>query len=235
MRSLISKVALSLAVVLLAGCAARPVAKGDSLVQQKNTTFPKIGQQVHVVTGGLVHLRADYKSRYGYKLKQPVAIGLALGRVNVTTDDVLYVADLADSQVYCTTRRTYYDPLVGPQTTTCFVEGEKNFFKSIKAAPGEYWFSKELPTPVPFAGSEIAELNNKPVLKRELVFEGQQNNRLFFTEKEYEYSLETPSRAKPVLVKYESLPTKVNVNGAVLSVQAVTSNSLTFSLEKAWD
>lgn len=235
MKSNAIKLAVCLAVVVLAGCAAKPVLVGDSVSQHKNVIFPKVGQSVHVVNGGLVHLRADYKSKYGFKLKQPVSIGFTLGRLNVTTDDVLFSATLQEQPMYCTVRKVYSDPLTGPQAIACFIEGEKSAFIRVKAAPGQYWFTKELPAPVPFEGSEVPSPSEGRVLKRELIFEGYQNGGIFFTEKEYEFSLGSPSKARPVLVKIDAAPVKINVNGLLMNVVAVTANSLTYSIEKAWD
>lgn len=230
-----SKIAIFMACIALAGCAAKPMLVGDSVAQQKNLIFPKTKQSIHVVTGGLVHLHADYKSLYGFKLKEPLSIGFTLGRLNVTTDDVLLLHTLSDKPVFCTVRRVYSDPLLGPQARACFIEGEKNKFVQVKVAPGQYWFTKDLPNPLPFVGSEIPSSNNRRVLKRELIFEGHQNGGIFFTEREYEFSLENPSKAKPILVKIEKVPSKIDVNGLIINIDAVTSNSLTCSIEKAWD
>lgn len=71
-------------------------------------------------------------------------------------------------------------------------------------------------------------------LKRELIFEGHQNGSAFFTEKEYEFSLDTPSKAKPILVKVSEVPSKININGLLLNVVEVSANSLTYSIEKSW-
>lgn len=235
MMNITTKVSVLVAAAVLAGCAAKPVITGDSAPQQKNATFPKAGQQVHVVTGGLVHLRADYTSRFGYHLKQPISMGFGLGRLNVSNEDMLVAATLQEKPVFCTTRKTYSDPLVGAIKPACFVEAEKGNFSQVKVAPGEYWFTKDLTPSIPFVGNEVPLSNSGKILKRELVFEGQQNGSLFFTEKQYEFNLDTPSKAKPVLSKVDAAPAQINLNGAVINVIAFTANSLTFSLEKAWD
>lgn len=233
--SLINKLSLLFGAMVLSGCAAVPVVSGDSVPQQKNASFPKIGQQVHVVVGGLVHLRANYTSQFNYRLKTPISMRFMLGRLNVSNEEMLISATLQNNPVFCTIRRTYSDPLVGATKPACFVEGEKGAFDKVKVAPGEYWFTKDLPSPVQFLAVELPVRQAGHALKRELVFEGYQNGSLFFTEKYYEYNLEAASKAKPVLAKIGAIPARVILSDAIINVIAVTPNSLTYTLERSWD
>ena len=189
MKSSISNLVIIATFAALAGCAAKPTVKGDSAPQQKNATFPKAGQQIHVVNGGLVHLRADYTSRFTYRLTKPLTIGFMLGRINVSTEDLLAEADLSGENVYCTVRNVYSDPLTGPLARACFVPTDRSKFSQIKAAPGSYWFTKDLNPAIDYVGAEMPMVSGVKPLKRELVYEGSQNGSLFFTEKSYEISL----------------------------------------------
>lgn len=222
-------------IAVLAGCAAKPIVKGDSAPQQKNATFPKDGQQIHVVNGGLVHLRVNYSSRYAYQLKEPLAIGFMLGRINVLREDVLFEASLEGEDVFCTVRNVYSDPLVGSIRNACFVTSEKGKFNKVKAHPGEYWFTKDISPAIDYLGAELPVVTGGKPLKRELVYEGSQNGNLFFTERLYEITLDSPSKAKPLLAKVDAVPAQVSLNGAILNVVAYTANSLTFTLQKAWE
>lgn len=235
MKLSISTLVIVATIATLAGCAAKPIVKGDSAPQQKNLTFPKEGQQIHVVNGGLVHLRADYMSRFAFRLTRPLSMGFMLGRINVSTEDVLTEAELDGGNTYCTLRNVYSDPLTGPLAKACFVPAEKGKFGQIKAAPGSYWFTKDLIPTIDYVGSEVPLIVGSKPLKRELVFEGSQNGNLFFTEKFYEISLDSPSKAKPLLAKINTVPAQISLNGAILNVVAYTANSLTFTLQKAWE
>jgi hypothetical protein len=235
MKPSISTLIIVPTIVVLAGCAAKPIVKGDSAPQPKNATFPKEGQQIHVVNGGLVHLRTDYTSRFSYRLTKPLTMGFMLGRINVSTEDSLAEADLDGGNAYCTMRKVYSDPLTGPLAKACFVSAEKGKFSQIKAAPGSYWFTKDLNPAIDYVGAEIPMISGSKPLKRELVYEGSQNGNLFFTEKLYEISLDSPSKAKPLLAKIDAIPAQVSLNGAILNVVGYTANSLTFTLQKAWE
>lgn len=235
MKSSIRTLAIVAIIAVLAGCAAKPIVKGDSAPQQKDATFPKEGQQIHVVTGGLVHLRANYSSRYAYRLTEPWSIGFTLGRINVLKEDILFEASLEGQDVFCTVRFVYNDLLLGPTRNACFVPSEKGKFNKVKAHPGEYWFTKDVSPAIDYVGAEIPLIVVSKPLKRELIFEGSQNGNLYFTEKIYEISLDSASKMKPVLAKIDSIPSQVSVNGSILNVVAYTANSLTFSLQKAWE
>jgi len=238
MKRLIIQIGLTIAIAALIGCAAKPIVKGDSELQHKKATFPKIGQQIHVVTGGLVHLHTDYRSRFAYRLSQPLSIRFTLGWIKVTKDDVLFEASLEGQDVFCTVRNVYYDlliGLVGPTRNACFVQSEKGKFNKVKAHPGEYWFTKEIDPAIDYIGSEVPFIADGKPFKRELIFEGSQNGNIFFTERLYEMSLDAPSKAKPLFAKIDSIPTEIFLDGAVLNVTSFTSNSLTYNLIKSWE
>jgi len=223
------------AIALLVGCAAKPIVKGDSEAQKKIANFPKLGQQVHVVVGGLVHLHADYASRYTFQLTNPIAMGFALGKLHVSPQDALAESSLDGVKVFCTTRFVYIDPLAGPQATACFVPSSRGKFGKVKAAPGSYWFTKDLAPEVDYASVEVPQNELGKPLKRELVFDGAQDSTLLFSEKVYEVTLESPSKSRPVFAKVESIPAKISVNGVVINVVAFTANSLTYSVEKYFE
>lgn len=232
MKKLISIVACCL---ILVGCATKPLTSGDSTVQVKTATFPKQGQQVHAVVGGLVHLKADYQSGFTFRLVNPLSMGFYLGKVMVSTRDEIAQASLNGEVVFCTSSRVYVDPLTGPHAVACFQSVDKGKFNNIKAAPGPIWFNKQLSPPIDYVSYEMAISSGGKPLKRELIFEGSQNETLSFTEKIYENSVEKSSRSKPLMIKVELTPIKVTLNGAEINIISYTNNSLTYSLEKAWD
>jgi hypothetical protein len=203
--------------LILASCAAKPIVMGDSTLQQKVVSFPKQGQQVHVVVGGIVHLKADYQNTYAYRLASPLSIGFMLGRVTVSNQERLSQASLDGEAVFCTSSKVYSDPITGPVKRACFLSAEKGKFNNLKVAPGEVWFNKELTPPVDYVGFELAYSTGGKPLKRELIFEGGQKESLLFTEKIYETSVETASRAKPLLAKVDAVPSKVTLDGAEIT------------------
>lgn len=232
MKKVISVVVCCL---ILAGCVTRPPTVGDSAVQLKTVSFPKQGQQVHAAVGGLVHLKASYKSSFSFRLVNPLSMGFYLGKIVVSTTDLISQSSLDGEVVFCTSSNTYIDPLTGPHAISCFQSSDQGKFGSVKAAPGPMWFSKQLSQPIEYASVEMALAADGKPLKRELIFDEGQGQTLLFTEKIFENSVEKASRSKPLIVKIESSPSKVTLDGAEINIISYTNNSLTYTLEKAWD
>lgn len=227
------RVLIALAVIAMTGCASTPLVSGDSLVQAKRFNFPKAGQLVHVTKGGTVHLHAEYNSGYGYTLAEPVSLRFQLGRISVTTDEVLYKASLQDAPVMCTQSRTFFDLLAGPWKISCFSEGAEGVLTHVKAAPGAIWFTKELDKPVKYISKEFSQPIDGKVMKREVVFDGHSNGKIFFIERQYERSLDEASRARPFVVSVGGIPAKVIVLGVGLNVSALSETTMTYSVDKS--
>lgn len=226
---------LGLCALVLIGCAAKPVQRGESVAQQKRLDFPQPGQQVHAVKGGLVLLHADYVGQYRYRLTAPLMMRFILGRITISSDEPLLEAEIEGTRVFCTVRPTYFDPLIGPRSRTCLVPSGPNRFGEVRAAPGAVWFSKRLDSEVEYVSTETARPSSNPVLKRELIFEGAESSTLLFSERIYESSLTVPTRAKPLIVKADGpLPAVIEVAGARLRVVSVTPSTLTYEVEQSW-
>lgn len=217
--------------VFLAGCAARPIVSGDSSLETKKLSYPEVGTKNHVAKNNLVAIEANYQSRFGYKLDKNISAGLALGKVNISTEDALVTATLKDRPVFCTVRKTFYDIFLGPVTSVCLEEGKKGFFIKMMAAPGEVWFTKNLEAPIPFSAYEIPVSDGSTALKREYFFEGYAKETIFFTEKEYINNIENPSRAKPLIIKINGIPSKISIGNMDINIIDVNDNALTFSVE----
>lgn len=222
--------------LILASCASQPFISGGNTLQHKVVSLPKEGQQVHVVIGGLVHLKVDYRSGYTYKLVLPLSMGFFLGKVIVSNEEGLFQGTLDGEEAFCTRTSAYHDPLAGPHRIACFQSAEKGKFNNVKVAPGMVWFNKELVPPIEYTvGAEVVISSGGKPLKRELIFDGGDKENLLFTEKIYEKSVETASRLKPLIAKVGSIPSKVTLDGAVINIINYTRNSLTYSIEKPWD
>lgn len=114
------KIMSALCLVALTGCVTNPVSTGDSAFQSKKISFPRINQQVQVKAGGLVHLHANYESRFVYKINQPFTMGFMLGKIFSPDDEQFYESKIDDFTYYCSSKKIYIDPLVGPHAQACF-------------------------------------------------------------------------------------------------------------------
>jgi hypothetical protein len=221
--------------LMFAGCATKPVVSGDSSVELKDVIYPKTGTQSTVKPGSIVHIRANYSSSFTHNLTQPLSMGVMLGNIAVDVTEPLVQANLSGENMYCTTSKTYRDPLTGPHAISCFLEGQKGTCTQIKTAPGSIWFTRDLPAPIQFVSKEVPVANGGRPFKRELVFDGARDGALFFSEKFYETTLVTANRIKPLISKVERRPMQITLDGAVLTVLDFTDDSLTYKLDKPWD
>jgi len=213
---------------LLVGCAAVPQRAGESLPKKKVLNFPAPGQKVHVSTNGLIRLSADYSSFRSYSLKSPLSTSFALlGRVSVSTDDVIWAATLEEKSVFCTLRRVYIDPLVGPTKEACFIQSAEGMFGKVTVAPGAVWFTKDLEAPIAYTSLELPIPQAGPY-KTELYYEGFSDGKLFLSEKIYEQRLDSPSRIRPLIIPVGTLPAKVTIGTLSGTVAAADQNSMTF-------
>lgn len=57
---------------------------------------------------------------------------------------------------------------------------------------------------------------------------------VMLTERLYDASLANPSRTRSIIRKLDVVPAVIDANGAILRVQQYSPESLTFTLEKAW-
>lgn len=225
----------ALALLVLAGCAAKPVMVGESALQAKQLSFPVVDAPAVATKGGVVHLRANYLGSYSYRLRDTLSVRFMLGRLNVSPAIELSESDLEGERMYCTKARVYSDPLTGPLKPACFGKSATDgIFDRVRVAPGGAWFTKDLPEGVPYVSTERAVRYGVSPLKQEIYFEGSENGVVLFTVKTYDVSLDGQARMKPIMVPVPSLPATVDVEGAEILIERVTPNALTYRLKKAF-
>lgn len=220
--------------VSAAGCTS-PVIKGNSVPSQKQLSFPKVGVQSVVRSGAVAALYADYQSSHDFRLTKPLNMTVMMvSRIAVTTDEHLLESEIDGETVYCTTNKTYIDPLTGPWANACFRSTSPEKFSSVTYRPGAVWLSKALSPEADFVSWESQIQGQVKPLKRELVFEGSQDGVLMFSERIYGKSLDTPSVIKPLMAQIPSLPTKASLDGMEINVLRVEGNALTFEVINPW-
>jgi hypothetical protein len=225
---------LLVSLTCLTACVTQPIASGDSAFQQKTASYPKIGQETQVKTGGLIHLYANYEGKFVYRLNQPLSMSFMLGKVVVSNSEVFSESTIDGKTFFCTANNVYIDPMIGPFKPACFSSSAAGTFDNIRIAPGIIAMSKEVNPPVSFSKEEVAWQKLDSPLKRELIFDGMQDGILLFTQKVYEKSLVTPTRLKPYMTKVKSLPTSVIIDGAEFTIVKHSNELLFFKLDKAW-
>jgi hypothetical protein len=222
-------VVIFLACMQIAACAPSPIVSGESITQQKTISLPKAGQQSSVNTGGLVLMNTDYQSRFTYRLKQPFLMpAMLINKIQVSIDEPLTESIIDNATGYCSRSMLYYDVIAGPRSIVCFRSVEKGKFSSVTYNPGAIILSKDISPPVEYEIREYGFSQGARPMKREIFFDGGENNVLMFTERLFDVSLETPSRIKPLIARIDALPAKITLDGAEISVINYSRNSLTY-------
>lgn len=238
MHLLVSLLASS---VLVAACASKPIVSGESTTQQKSLLFPKVGQQSSVAIGNLMLMHTDYRSRFTYRLKRPFHMSvMLLNKVQVSTEEPLTESTIDGVTAYCSHSKVFHDAIAGPWSIACFHSSEKGKFDSVNIAPGDVMApgilaNKEIAPPIEYEMREEGFTQASRPMKRELVFDGRENNVLMFTEKIFDVSLNTPSRVKPLIAKVDSWPAKITLDGAEVNVIEYSNSSLTYVVTAHWN
>ncbi len=226
--------ALLLSCALMAGCITVPKTTGDSLYTDKLVTFPSSNGSREVKPGGLVHMHANYASRVVFRLSEPLKTRFMLGRISAEVTDNFQAADLEGRKAFCSERRLYSDLLMGPQSVVCISHSASGKLDKIEAQPGAAMLSSVLAAPVKFTQHEMPRPQPGWPLKRELVFDGMSQNVLAFTQRTYEQSLDQPSQIKPHLVRVQTLPMVVLIDGAQLLVTAIGPETVSLQVIQDW-
>lgn len=210
-----------------------PAAIGDSAFQQKLVSFPRADQETKAKAGGLIHLYANYESRFIYRLTKPFSMSFMLGKIEASGTEAFSEATIDGKTYYCSAGNIYIDPLIGPLRQACFYASETGNLDKIRAAPGLVAMTKDVNPAISFIKEEVP-WRKLGFLKRELIFDGMQDGALMFTQKIYEQSLTTPNRLKPHVVKVGALPAKITIDGAVFTIIKSTNDTLYFKLDTPW-
>lgn len=216
------------------GCATQPQTTGDSLYTDKAVSFPSSSGIRDVKRGSLVHMRANYSSRVVFRLAETLKMRFMLGRVSAEVGDNFYAAEIEGRKAFCSEKKLYFDPLMGPQSVICISNGPAGRLDKIEALPGAAMLSSVLPNPVKFSQHEVAWPQQGGVFKRELVFDGASQNVLAFTQRIYEKSLDQPSQIKPHLVRVQTMPMVVLIDGAQLLVTAIGAETVSLQVIQVW-
>lgn len=222
--------------ILMIACASKPIVSGESITQEKSISFPKAGQQSSANIGSLVLMHTAYQSRFTYRLKQPFLMPvMLLNKVQVSIDEPLTESIVDGVTGYCSSSKVYHDAIGGPWSIACFRSSMKGKFSSVTYQPGAIIGSKDISPPIEYEMREDGFTQTTRPMKRELFFDGRENNVLMFTERLFDASLVTPSRVKPLIAKVDSLPAKIVIDGAEISVIDYTSRTLTYVVTVPWN
>jgi len=222
MRTLILLITLA-----LSACATVKVAE-LSTVDSRIGTVPKIGEHAVAPVGGIIYSQFRYWSKTGYRLKGGLSVGLGLGRVSVSDGDFVLKAEVENKTAFCTEKRAYIDPLVGPHATACFIDADNDGkFERLKAAPGAIWFESEITPPLAYEKSELIIPRNDS-FKYELLYQGITKGSLKLSYREYINDFARPAFFQDVTYDLDSTPTTITFRTVRLEVLSANNNQISY-------
>lgn len=217
----------TLATLILAGCASIQITERN-VATEKVGESPPIGSQASTPVGGTVFSQFRYWSKIGYRLDAPVNSSFMLGQVAAAQGDSLVRAVVDGKTAFCTERRTYFDPVVGPHRTTCFIDpvGSGTFTK-MTAAPGVVWLEKDLPSPVGYSKSEQI-FPRSDSFKYELLYQGVSGKTIRLSYREFLDDLARPAYFQDVSYDIGTLPVTLTFRTVKLEVFSADNNALSY-------
>lgn len=211
----------------LSACATVKVSE-LSTVDSRIGTVAKIGEQAVAPVGGIIFSQFRYWSKTGYRMKGDLSVGLGLGRVSVSDGDFVLKAEVENKTAFCTEKRAYIDPLVGPHTTACFIDADNDGkFERVKAAPGAIWFESEIVPPLSYEKSELI-LPRSDSFKYELLYQGTTKGSLKLSYREYLNDFARPAFFQDVTYDLDSTPTTITFRTVRLEVLRANNNQIAY-------
>lgn len=221
------RILILLIVLAISGCATVKVSE-LSTVDSKIGTVPNIGAQAVAPVGGVIYSQFRYWSKIGYRLKGDFSAGLGLGRVTVSDGDFVMKAEVENKTTFCTEKRAYIDPMVGPHTTACFIDADNDGkFERLKAAPGAIWFESEIAPPLAYEKSELIIPRNDS-FKYELLYQGISKGSLKLSYREYINDFARPAFFQDVTYDLDSTPTTITFRTVRLEVLNANNNQISY-------
>jgi hypothetical protein len=215
-----------LSTLFLGACATVQVVERNDLTEQVGQV-PALGTQADAPVGGVLFSQFRYWSKVGYRLDDQVNLSFALGRVSAQQGDFLIKAISDGKPVFCTEKRSYIDPLVGPHAIACFPDSGDGLFRSVSATPGMVTMSKDLPSPIHYSKSE--EVSPRPnSFKYELLFQGISGRNVRISYREFVNDLARPAYFQDVSYDVTEFPTILTFRTVKIEIIAANNNGLKY-------
>jgi len=195
----------AVAVILLSGCVTTQIIETPTVTEKIGKT-PELNRISSASVGSVIFSQFRYWSKTGYRLEEPVSIGLALGQISSASGDFLVRTIIGGKPAFCTERKAYVDPFAGPIKSACYLDlVNSGRFTHVTAAPGAVWFEKALPVPIRYSSSEIT-VARPDAVRYELTYLGSSNKSLRLAYREFIGDLARPAFAQDVTYDIDQFP-----------------------------
>lgn len=209
------------------GCAI-PNAVELPTIAEKVGRVPELKETASVPVGGTVYSQFRYWSKVGYRLSDPVNVGFMLGRVSSSSGDFVAKAMANGKPAFCTEKLAYFDPLMGPRSTACFLDStQSGYFSGVLAAPNMVWLEKDLPSRIRYESSEQI-IPRSDAFRYEILFQGLSNRTLRFAYREFTGDFARPAFFQDVTYELTSLPMQVAFRSVQFEILEAGNNGIKY-------
>ena len=218
---------IAIVVLFLSACATVQVVE-TLQIEEKVGKVPPIGQNTEAPTGGTVFSQFRYWQKAGYRIMDSHSQGLALGRVSVGAGDFVVRAVLENENVFCTEKRAYIDPMVGPHAIACFLDRDNDGrFAKVKTAPGGVWFERDVFPPLRYEKSELI-VPRSDAFKYELLYQGVSKDTLRLSYREFLNEFARPAFFQDVTYDIEERPATITFRSVKIEVLDADNNKIVY-------
>jgi hypothetical protein len=214
----------------LAGCTTVQPLERSSVTEQVGR-IPELNQEAQISVGSTVFSQYRYWSKVGYLLGEPLETSVYLNKVSVPAGEFLVKADVDGKIVYCTEHRTWLDPLVGPISTTCFVDTDNSgsTFGRVMGRPGMVWLTKDLDRRIPYSKQEL-QVPRADSKKMELLYQGYSAKTLRLSYREYVNDFARPAFFQDVSYDIASFPADITFRTVKLRISGADNSGLHYQV-----
>jgi hypothetical protein len=196
-----------MAILALSGCGSLSTPSILDSTERKTGSVPRLGAEATAAVGSVIYSQFKYLSRPVYRLDESRSMGFALGRIDVASGDTAVRATLDKELTYCTTKKVYIDPLVGPWNIACFYDNDADGkFERLRVAPGAIWFQDPLTPQLPYTETEQI-IQDRDSFRYELLYQGISKNTIKVLYREFVDDFARPAFFQDASYDIDKTPT----------------------------
>jgi hypothetical protein len=205
------------------------------LSEHKVGQVPALGSTQTAVVGDVLYSEFEYTGNSGAITSGAFEQRVGLGSVRVPSNTTMVSSDIDGRKGYCSSTLTYYDPLVGPYTGTCWFDANNDSrFEEFWINPGGIPYTYDADTPLVYKISEIS--NAAGGFKYEIVYQGLDGAVLRMLYREYVDNMVRPAFQQDLTYNLNpSGPTLVRFRSVSIEVVAAGGSEITYVVRSGFE
>jgi hypothetical protein len=170
-------------------------------ITNKTGTNPPLNVKVRKNVGDVIFDQFNYSLIKNAHLKNNYKDKFGLGKIVINKNDILIYYSNGKESKYCSVKKAYLDPIVGPYSNVCFsgIDEKNKIFTKISVPL--IMFGKSFPLKQPLKYVDAVIPYNSEGYRYQLIYDGIDNNTLKITYREFINNLARPAFYQTVSYK----------------------------------